>query len=334
MTDHDLDALLAAADPVRPAALDHLDLRPPRRCHQVRHGASKRVRSGRSIGLGSHPIGVSSRDPAAPGTAWAAPLVHLAESSPLLLVDAPGWHVTRADEESRIEGEMDFTRGTTTAQLNWRSGTLESWQKDRRMSAAETTRMTVLGAPAQVTRYVGDSGDYAAIWPDGGRVLELRSTAPDMASFQRLVGSLVRVDVDTWLSAMPASVIRTGQRAAVVDTMLEDVPLPPGFDRRPLQSATTVSDRYQLGAKVTGAVACAWIDVWAHAREQGDAATVSKAIAAMDTAARWKVLDEMASQGAFPDLVRHYAESMRHADAPGPLRTGAASGLGCGPASG
>src|SRR4051812_7253854 len=32
------------------------------------------------------------------GTAWAAALVRVAETAPRLLVDAPGWNVTRADE--------------------------------------------------------------------------------------------------------------------------------------------------------------------------------------------------------------------------------------------
>ena len=52
--------------------------------------------------------------------------------------------------------------------------------------------------------------------------------------------------------------------------MLAGVPHPEGFDIVALQSGDGIRDRYQLGAQVAGAVACAWIEQWVDARRAGD----------------------------------------------------------------
>jgi hypothetical protein len=285
----------------------------------------------------------AGREPGSSGTAWAAPLVRLAESSPLLLLDAPGWSVTRADETDEVEGEMTFTFGdaptgaTSTAarglsaDLHWRRGPIATWKRDRAHEAALVVQRTVLGQRAQISQYP-NSTDFAAIWPDGSRVLEFRSVAPDLAAFEARLAALKRVDVDTWLSAMPASVVKAANRPSVVDEMLAGIPLPPGFDRGPLERRSTVSDRYQLGAQVTGAVACAWIGRWAAARKAGDGDRVRAAIAAMQTARDWRILREMESQGAWSQVLWDYADAMRGDGtwAGRPLKGEIRSGLGCG----
>jgi hypothetical protein len=294
---------------------------------------------------------LTGREPGEAGTAWAAPLVHLAESSPLLLVGQPDWAVSRADETDAIEGEMTFTHGAPvdlssatasfghTAELNWRRGALEDWQRDRAGDAALVVHRVVLGQPAQISQYRESRGvkDFTAIWPDAGakRVLEFRAVADDLAAFERLVGSLKRVDVNAWLSAMPASVVKSANRPDAVTQMLADIPLPPGFDAGSLESAPLVSDRYQLGAKVTAAVSCAWIDRWAAARGRGDAATAREAVAAMQTSHHWKILDEMTADGAWPAILRNDADAMKRPDATAPaagkpLQDQVRSGLGCG----
>ena len=189
----------------------------------------------------------------------------------------------------------------------------------------------MLGQRAQISQYPG-STDFTAIWPDGSRVLEFRSVAPDLAAFEALLAALKRVDVDTWLSAMPASVVKAANRPSVVDEMLADVPLPPGFDRGPLERRSTVSDRYQLGAQVTGAVACAWIARWAAARRAGDDERPAprsprcRRRATGRSCARWR------GQGAWSQVLWGYADAMRgpgtwaRSTAAGEIR----SGLGCG----
>jgi hypothetical protein len=65
---------------------------------------------------------------------------------------------------------------------------------------------------------------------------------------------------DDWEPALPNSSIAPRERPAEVDRMLADIPQPPGFDAAPLRRSDAAVDRYQLGAKVAGSVACGWID--------------------------------------------------------------------------
>ena len=91
-----------------------------------------------------------------------------------------------------------------------------------------------------------------------------------------------------------------------------------------------VKDRYQLGAAVTGAVACSWFGLWGEARRQDDAATVQEAIEAMATAKDWPILHEMDQTGDWPYFVEQAAEAM-----PGglvrttPLEEAVPTSLGC-----
>ncbi|MEA2217853.1 MAG: hypothetical protein QOJ35_479 [Solirubrobacteraceae bacterium] len=332
----------------QPAALP-VAARPPARAALRGLGGRRLQRSRLLAALAVAALGAAAilaptgRETGSSGTAWAAPLVRLAESSPLLLLDAPGWSVARADETDEVEGEMTFTLGGAppyaksaagrerVADLNWRRGPIELWKRDRAHDATLVVQRTVLGQPAQISQYP-DSTDFAAIWPDGSRVLEFRSVAADLAAFERRLAALRRVDVDTWLSAMPASVVKSANRAPVVEQMLADIPLPPRFDRSPLERRATVSDRYQLGAQVTGAVACAWIDRWAAARKAGDGERVRAAIAAMQTSRRWRILREMAAEGAWSQVLWDYADAMRGDGTwfGRPLQREIRGGLGCG----
>jgi hypothetical protein len=71
-------------------------------------------------------------------------------------------------------------------------------------------------------------------------------------------------------------------------------------------SSTTAT---QLGAAVTGTVACMWIADWNRARMAGDAAMVSRATAAMATAIRWPILREMAREGGWAQVLLGYAQA-------------------------
>jgi hypothetical protein len=55
-------------------------------------------------------------------TAWVAALVRVAETAPRLLVGAPGWNVTRADEFGVGKGEMTFGHGSGRLDLRWDRG--------------------------------------------------------------------------------------------------------------------------------------------------------------------------------------------------------------------
>jgi len=283
------------------------------------------------------------------GTAWGAELVHFAEASPLILLEQPGWQVDYANEDSDLVGEMDFTSSTvpapstgatsalgdanTSAGLFWRSGALSDWMADRANSADVITTAPVLGTVAHVYQYAGGAPgqqDITALWEYGGRVLEFRAGAADIAAFESLLASLRQVDLDTWLSALPASVVKTADRTAVIASMLQGVTLPPGFDAGSISGAGLTSDRYQLGATVAGTVACTWFKLWSDARASGDNAGVQQAVAAMATAKDWPILQEMSNSGAYPQILEAFAAAMPSGLWYGrPLDGDVNSGLGC-----
>jgi hypothetical protein len=131
------------------------------------------------------------------------------------------------------------------------------------------------------------------------------------AEHRRLLGSLKEVGVDEWLGAMPPSVVLPKDTRTVVDGMLADMALPDGFDASALRAGQAVRDRYQLGARVAGAVACAWIERWIDARNAGDAEAAAVAVSAMQGSRRWAILREMTAEGDYPKVLWEYADAMK-----------------------
>jgi len=246
------------------------------------------------------------------GTAWAAALVRVAQTAPRLLVDTPGWHVVRADEFGVGTGEMTFADGVRQLDLHWQRGAdLGSNLGDPRSGAESLGTTPVEGTEARLFRY-GGSDDYVAAWSQGDYGLQARGVASDLATFTALVRTLHEVDVDTWLSAMPESVVRPAGRSKVVLELLDGVPLPPGFDVATLLRGYdgVVVDRYQLGAKVAGSVACAWLDRWVAARRAGDDGGVRQAVGALATSHDWRVLHDMQAEGGdYSRVLWEYADA-------------------------
>jgi hypothetical protein len=244
------------------------------------------------------------------GQAWAAALVRVAEAAPRLLVDEPGWQVTRADELSVDYGEMTLASGDRRLDLKWLpEGRYEKAVDNRVAEMDDLGTAPVPGTEARLFRYPGTS-DYVAVWLRGDYTIEARGLALDADAFRATLASLEEVDVDAWLSAMPASVVQPAMQAEVIDEMLAGIPLPPGFDSTAIPTTEAVRDRYQLGAQVAGAVACAWIDRWVAARDAGEDAGAREAVDAMATSPTWPVLLEMEAEGAYPEVLREYAAAM------------------------
>jgi hypothetical protein len=88
------------------------------------------------------------------------------------------------------------------------------------------------------------------------------------------------------------------------------MPLPEGFDSDPLEQGDAVRDRYQLGAIVSGAVACAWLDQWVAATAADDEASVQQAVDAMATSHGWAVLQQMNDEGDYPEVLWEYADAL------------------------
>lgn len=262
-------------------------------------------------------IGGGDKLGTSPERAWAAPAVRVANAVPRLLLGEAGWKVTRADQFRVEEGEMSFSKDGRTLDLHWR-GTDDhvDWVKDRAHSSKRLPDVRVLGATARVFEYDGSNRDFTALWRAGEYTMELRTSGAEGVArltaqeYSALLASLKQVSVDEWLSAMPPSVVLPVDSEETIDAMLAELPLPEGFDKSALLGDESVRDRYQLGARVSGAVACAWIAQWADAKKAGDDGARDEAVAAMATARDWPILREMNAAGDYPEVVWDYADAI------------------------
>jgi hypothetical protein len=149
-----------------------------------------------------------------------------------------------------------------------------------------------------------------AFWDEDGYVLELRAAVPDQAAFEERLGWLTKVDSQTWLDAMPAKVVKAADHEAAVREMLRGVPVPSTFKPSRVSSEGLTTDRYQVGADVTATVSCLWFLQWAEARRTGDRGAELEAEKAMATSRHWRILREMAKEGAYPETIWELAAEM------------------------
>jgi hypothetical protein len=342
-------AILAEPAPAEDPAARRARSRPPR---------SVFVLAASALGAGVVAIvlllagGASDSPPA-----YGAGLVRFAESTPLLLLEGPGWRVQNADEErgprkgEGLYGSMEFVTGkpipyesvqiTGSEKSGWReSGMFPadvrqrrvelSWRRGSLKEAIETARksphphgqrwveLPLLGTTASVdTRaefYVNQGGpgnrQMTAFWSEDGFVLELRASVPDEAAFEDRLGWLTKVDSQTWLAAMPAKVVKAADHGAAVREMLKGIPVPSNFSPSRVPDTGLTTDRYQVGAAVTGTVSCLWFRQWGDARRTGDSAAEAEAERAMATSRHWPILREMAKEGAYPEAIWELAEAM------------------------
>jgi hypothetical protein len=267
-------------------------------------------------------------------TAWAASLIKLAKGSPRLLVTADGWEVVRADEVNARRGEMTFSNGERSLDLYWSfAAEHRGNMKNLRREAKAEWPMTIAGEQV-VLFQKGDPTDFTAAWVVGNRSMLLGGLFPDVDAYRSIAASIRRVDVNTWLSALPKSVVQPYARASSVESMLADIPVHPSVDVKELKSSPNVRDRYQLGAEVTSAVSCAWISQWVDATNDGDDAAAREALDAMSTARDWTVLHEMNDEGDWPEVLWTIADAMVDnssipAGRPMTVEEGYRSALGC-----
>lgn len=371
MNTRELTMALAAADPVEQAELDRLHLeemeaelladlegdqpatppleldaprqRHPRRLTLALAGAAIAAIAAFVVFLGGGSGDHSSR-------AYGAELVRFAESTPLLLLEGPGWRVQNVFQyrgRDGAEGSMEFVTGkpvpyestvlhadgTVTGmlppsvrqrkvELSWRHGSLaETISAARRWPHPHGQRwveLPVLDTTAQVdTRAefydnLGGPGDrrMTAYWAEDGYVLELRAAVPDQAAFEARLDWLEKVDSQTWLDAMPAEVVKAAEHDAAVREMLKGIPVPKTFKPSRVPDEGLTTNRYQVAGAVTATVSCLWFLQWDQARRAGDGPARIEAEKAMATSKQWPILREMAKDGGYPPTVWQLAEEM------------------------
>lgn len=292
-----------------------------------------------------------------PAPAYGAEQIAFAESTPLLLLDGPGWrveNVTESKTREGTEGLMDFLTGKPIpygvlnitgnteegqhveglqpaatrqrkVELRWRSQGEESLATaiaDRRggyhAHGRHFVRVPVLATTAFVdTRaevFVNQGGpgdrEMVALWSEGSNLLELRAAVPDLAGMEERLGWLTKADSQTWLDAMPPQVVKAADHEAVVEEMLKGIPLPKTFAPARVPNEELTTDRYQVGARVTGTVACLWLRQWGEATRTGDTAAATEAVQAMATARHWPILREMNPDGDYPEALWEDAAAM------------------------
>lgn len=240
--------------------------------------------------------------------AFAAAAVEVAEANPRLLVDRDDWQVVRADEFAADQGEMTFSDGTHQLKVHWRPAVEYEEHLDDRSNGLEPVKVKILGMTGSMFPQSSPVDLTTVFQPQGINFLEIRANIGSVEAYRELLNSLVSVDVDTWLSALPASVVDGVERREVVSEMLQDIPLPEGYDTARWYTSTGVHDRYQVGVQVAGDVACTWIAHLHVADENGNVAGKQSAIDALQTADSWSVLLEMRSEGEYPEVLWNAAD--------------------------
>jgi hypothetical protein len=295
--------------------------------------------------------------------AYGAQLVRFAESTPLLLLEAPGWRVENVYQagqgvymprSSRGTGSMEFVTGSEIpydsvrieahgaiidmppkvvrqrkVELSWRKGKLEfsgaqfpgaPATRPARAPVLDTTALVNTRAERLYTRSegkvhvisLGGPGDrqMVAIWKEDGLLLELRAWVSNLADFEERLGWLSRVDSETWLDAMPSSVVKAADHNAAVREMLKGIPVPEGFSVSQIPDEGLTTNRDQVAGSVTGIVSCLWFRRWGEARSAGDRAAATEAERAMATYKSWPILRQMAKEGGYPETIVKLVASM------------------------
>ncbi|MGC5333630.1 hypothetical protein [Micromonospora sp. DT62] len=359
MTEEHLDRMVRDADPYRPAVIRRLDgakqtlleeIMSEPRLERVVESPPPRSRAGRvivrrlagaltaaavltgllavSTVLRERPAG--SRAPVTDAASAGAPVVYspvamkAAEGNPRLLIDQPGWKVTTVYGFTEQQGTIAFSNGGRQLEMNWYpAGQYEGFHADR-LHVSPPQPVRVDGWPGDVFRYSSD--DFAVMLrPRDGVFVELRTAGGwSRDEFDAVLAAVVRVDVRTWLAALPAEIVtpaRVNEEAAKV---LADVPLPPNFDPTALGDVGT-NDSYQFGAQVTSRVGCAWIAEWLRAKRVGDAAALQRAGDALRSSHNWRVLHQMNDEGDWPEVFWEIADKVAAGNPPPAY----AQGLGC-----
>jgi hypothetical protein len=196
---------------------------------------------------------------------YAAAAVKVAESNPRLLVTAPGWSIIHANSFAAEYGGLTYKDAGHPAYgpeglsltMNWAPASLYRTTLRGYRPKATVTKSIVLGRHATTFHYAGRPA-YVTVLPPQGNVFVTLALPAD--EHETLLRSVRAVSVDRWLAAMPPEVVQPAAESAVSAQMLQEVPLPPGFDLTSLEAEADLTTRFELGRAVAGAVACGWLE--------------------------------------------------------------------------
>lgn len=297
----------------------------PRPTNSLRTMAIKTVAitAAAAVVFGITTLGTSDRPGRGADRVWAAELVSIAEASPRFLIQQEGWAVASVDEFRADYGEMTFQNGPNAMDaggppglywmdLHWvPAAEHESLVKDRSRGASASWQIEIAGHEAvlfqhQPTAPIGTT--FYAMWLQGGHSMELRTDViPTVDEFKAVAATLQTVDVDTWLSAMPASVVKPDEREDAVDKILARLPVPASLDVEALKQSEMVRSDSSLDYDVMNAVVCGWIQQWVDGTKAGDERAVREAVASIG----WPGWAERDNHGQWSSFLSDIAEGMK-----------------------
>jgi len=258
-------------------------------------------------------VTVPTTSAAVPTNSVTAPVLAAGEL-PYVVSRAPGWAISYVEGSGRdlVDGSGDhqymtiqFSNGESEADLAVETGSdVETLIADRESDRLRLDDASLWGITVAVVRAGLD--DHSAIWAVDHVVFEFRASL-DEQSFRSVLASLDVVSDEDWVASVPETVVT--DRSAAVNEYLTDVPFPPGFDATSLYAGPKVH-WYHVGAEVTGAVTCAWIEHWIEGKAAQDQKAIDEAVNAMATSRDWEILLEMATEGGFSDGVWEYADAI------------------------
>ena len=239
-----------------------------------------------------------------------AEAVKVAEANRRLLVTQHGWTVNYAQWDSPTSGEVDFVpdggRDHGYLDIHWYGADEFDERTRERGKTAE-----IAGTEALTYPLAGPTKEFAAVLPPrDGNFVYIRGSGRDFADFERRLDSIVSVDVDAWLDAMPDSVVPPADQGDRIDELLKGVPLPEGFDRTSLEPASMPQDDYQFTYYVLSGAYCGWLDEWWRADRAGDEDAANAAIAELLDAENWPAVQAAAKTGSIDHDFAQYAEQV------------------------
>lgn len=244
----------------------------------------------------------------------------------LAVLDQPGW-VLRSATVQPSYGSLSYEKAGSQVEIRWKAADLhDQYVADRTRIDAPAVdpgeSLTVLGAPALLWAYAAD--DHTVIRQvDGDVFLEVRGSGLGEPAYRALLTRLVAIAPGDLDDHLPARFVTAPERDDAVQRDLAGVPLPEGFGADDVES--TESDPYHLGADVSGAVTCAWIEQFVKARADGDTRAAQEAQDALSTSRDWPVLRRMNPEGDYPEVVWEISAEIGKGKVPAEYE----QGLGC-----
>lgn len=232
-------------------------------------------------------------------------------TNPWILFEAPGWELTYLNEEDHgpegIAGQATYEKGESELEIYWNPGAgYQNGLQGRTEEAGTPETVQFLGGEAALFEMpVSEEFELLALREKTFLVIRGSGT-PDRQVAEAWLGKITQLAALEWYAAMPESVVVPYRSAEAAAQVLEDVPLPPGFEVATL--ATDLTSSYSaFGAKAVGAVTCAWLDDYEEALTAGDDAAVRKVDKALSGAADWKFFASMDEEDAWDDAIVEYA---------------------------